>query len=373
MWQSLKSILALTAKELRAIRGDVVMVVLIFYVFTVATWMMSNATSTEIRDLSVAVVDEDRSPLSQRLTDVIRPPLFADAVLLSPDQAASAQLASQYVLVVSIPPEFERDLRRGDEATLMILADATAIAHAGNGAAFMQQLLADEIETYFDPGGTGTAVADVVFRNRFNENLTARWFSSVMQLMNSVTIMTLILAGSSLIREREHGTIEHLLVMPVRVHEIVLSKILAVGSVILVASVLSLNLVIQWGLGVPVAGSLVLYAAGAAIYVVAVASLGLMLATFTQNMGQFGLLVIPVIVVMYLLSGGVTPMESMPGWLQIVMRVLSPSPHFVGFAQSVLYRGSTLSLVAPQMVAMAVMSVVAVGIVLVRFRKVLSG
>ncbi|MGD9862252.1 MAG: ABC transporter permease [Pseudodonghicola sp.] len=372
MWQSVLNTLRLTLKELRAIRGDKVMLLLIFYVFTVATWLVSDAGSTEIRDLSVAVVDEDHGPLSRRLIDTIRPPLFAPPDVISPARAASAQTDGDYVLVVSIPPDFERDLRAGRDATLMILLDATAVAQAGNGAAYMQQLLADEITKYFQPGSAGTSLVDVVMRNRFNPNLTSTWFTSVMQLMNSVTILTLILAGSSLIREREHGTIEHVLVMPVRPHEIVFSKILACGAVILGSSLASLFVVVQWGMGVPVAGSPLLYVCGAAIYVISVGSLGLLLASFTQNMGQFGLLVIPIIVVMFLLSGGITPMESMPGWLRLVMRLISPSPHYVEFAQSVLYRGSGFPLVAGSMAAMALMAVVFLAIVILRFRKVLA-
>lgn len=370
--QSILNTLRLTLKELRAIRGDKVMLLLIFYVFTAATWLVADAGSTEVRDLSVAVVDEDQSPLSHRLTDAIRPPLFAHPDVISPERAAAAQTNGDYILVVSIPPDFERNLHLGKDAALMILVDATAVAQAGNGTAYMQQLLADEISKYVAPGTSSSALVDVVMRNRFNPNLTSKWFTSVMQLMNSVTILTLILAGSSLIREREHGTIEHVLVMPVRPHEIVFSKILATGIVILGSSVASLFLVVQWGMGVPVAGSPLLYICGAAIYVISVGSLGLLLASFTQNMGQFGLLVIPVIIVMFLLSGGITPMESMPAWLRLIMRLISPSPHYVEFAQSVLYRGSGLPLVAGSMAAMALMAVVFLAVVILRFRKVLA-
>ncbi|MCE8438730.1 ABC transporter permease [Rhodovulum sulfidophilum] len=371
--RSLLNTLRLMLKELRAIRRDRVMAVLILYVFTVATWMVANAASTEIRDLAVAVVDEDRSPLSHRLTDAIRPPLFQEAPVLSPEAAAAAQLEGRYVLVLSIPPDFERDLRSGHAPKLMLLVDATAMAQAGNGATFLQQLLSDELQDYADPGGDGTAPVDVVFRNRFNPNLTATWFTSVMQLMNNVTILTLILSGAAMIREREQGTIEHVLVMPVRPHEIVLSKILASGLVILLASVASLVTVIHWGLGVPLTNSLGLYVLGAAVYVVAVGSIGLLLATFTRNMGQFGLLVIPVIIVMLLLSGGVTPLESMPDWMQAVIRTVSPAPHFVAFAQSVLYRDAGFAQVAGELLRMAAMAALALGVVLVRFRKVLSG
>lgn len=371
--QSLKNILRLTVKELRAIRGDRVMIVLMIYVFTVATWLVAGAADTDIKNLSVAVVDEDRSQLSDRLAGAIRAPLFTPPELLTAAEAEAAQNAGRQVLVVSIPPDFERSLRRGDPVTLLILIDATAVAQAGNGASFLRQLLLEEIQSYLAPGAPAAALVAVETRNRFNENLTGSWFTAVMQLMNSVTILTLILSGSSMIREREHGTIEHVLVMPVRPHEIVFSKVLATGAVILVASVLSLAFVIEGAMGVPIEGSLALYAGGAALYVVAVASLGLMLASFTQNMGQFGLLVLPVIIVMFMLSGGITPLESMPGWLQVVMRLISPSPHFVAFAQSVLYRGAGLSLVVWEMAAMAAMSVVALAIVLARFRRVLAG
>lgn len=373
MWRSLLNTLRLTGKELRAIRRDTVMLVLIFYVFTVATYMVADAISTEINDLAVAVVDEDQSTLSHRLTDAIQPPLFKHPVSLTPAQAEQALKYGDYILVVSVPPKFESDLLSGHAATLSIDVDATAVAHAGNGAAFMQELLADELSTFFTPNGSSASLVDVVFRNRFNPNLTSKWFTSVMQLMNSVTILTLILAGASLIREREHGTIEHVLVMPVRPHEIVFSKILANGAVILGASVFSLLVVIEWLIGVPLTqGVLPLFIAGTAIYVIAVASIGLLLSTFTHTMGQFGLLIIPVIIVMILLSGGMTPMESMPEWLRLLMQLISPAPHFVAFTQSVLYRGAGLGLVAPEMAAMAAMAAVALAVALARFRRVLA-
>ncbi len=372
MLKSILNILRLTGKELRAIRGDRVMVVLIFYVFSVAVWLVSNAASTEVEALPVAVVDEDHSPLSARIIDEIRAPLFADPVLLSPKEAARAQSEGRYVLVVTLPPDLERDLRRGEAAEIQILADATAVAFAGNGAAFMTQVLSETVRRSLAPGAESAALVDVVFRYRFNPNTTSRWFTTVMQLMNNVTILMLILSGASLIRERERGTVEHVLVMPVRPHEIVLSKIFANGGVILLASVASLIVVVQGLLRVPIDGSFGLYVFGAALYVVAVASIGLMLASFTDNMGQFGLLVIPVIIIMILLSGGLTPLESMPDWLQTVMHMISPATHFVAFAQAVLYRSAGIEVVMPKLGLIAAMSAVALSLVLARFRKILS-
>lgn len=371
--QSLRNLLELTVKELRAIRRDRVMVVLIVYVFTVMTYIASDAISTDVANLPVAVVDEDHSQLAARLEGAIRAPMFREPALLTPGEAETALSRGEDILVLTIPPDFEHDLRAGNKVTLNLDVDATAVAQAGNGAAFMGQLLSQEITKFVSPRDGDESPVDIVYSSRFNPNLSSKWFSSVMQLMNSVTILTLILSGASLIREREHGTIEHVLVMPVQPYEIVLSKILATGVVILIAAIVSLNLVVQWALGVPVAGSLILFACGTAIYVVAAASFGLLLATFTKNMGQFGLLAIPAIVVLILLSGGMTPLEAMPSWLQWLLKTVSPATHFVAFTQSVLYRGAGFTLVWDQMAAMVAMAVAAFAITLARFRTILAG
>ncbi len=153
------------------------------------------------------------------------------------------------------------------------------------------------------------------------------------QVINQITMLTVILTGAALIREREQGTVEHLLVMPIVAPEIMLAKMIANGLVILVAATLSLQFVVHWWIGSPINGSLVLFVFGAAIYALVVAALGIMLGTLATTMGQFGLLAIPVLMVTQLLSGSSTPMESMPVWLQYVVQTVSPTPHFVQFAK----------------------------------------
>ena len=160
--------------------------------------------------------------------------------------------------------------------------------------------------------------------------------------------MTVILTGAALIREREQGTVEHLLVMPVVPSEIMLAKMIANGLVILVAAMLSLQFVVHWWIGSPINGSLLLFLLGAAIYALVVAALGIMLGTLATTMGQFGLLAMPVLMVTQLLSGSSTPMESMPVWLQYFIQTISPTPHFVAFAQAVLFRGADIT---PRMAA----------------------
>ena len=140
--------------------------------------------------------------------------------------------------------------------------------------------------------------------------------------------MTVILTGAALIREREQGTVEHLLVMPVVPSEIMLAKMIANGLVILVAAMLSLQFVVHWWIGSPINGSLLLFLFGAAIYALVVAALGIMLGTLATTMGQFGLLAMPVLIVTQLLSGSSTPMESMPVWLQYLSQDDQPDAAF---------------------------------------------
>ncbi|MDI7861947.1 ABC transporter permease [Rhizobiaceae bacterium n13] len=368
----LDTLFRLIVKELYSIKADPVMLVLVVYAFTIAIYLVSTGVTTEIKNLPVAVVDEDRSTLSRQIADAISPPLFKPAVQLTAPQVDPAMNAGTYVFVVQIPPNFQADLTAAKPATILVEVDATAMAQAGNGSAYLQQVISNEVETFLQ-GRLGAAAPDIdfVMRTRFNPNLDPVWFSAVMQVMNNIALLTLILSGAALIREREHGTVEHLLVMPVTPGEITLSKIIANGMVIVVAAGISLIVVVHWMLGVPMLGSLGLFLFGTAIYTLSIASLGILLGTFATSMGQFGLLAIPTLVVLMLLSGGMTPMESMPAWLQYTMKTISPSPHFVSFAQSVLYRGAGLSVVWPQLLTFLALGVVYYAISLYRFRTVL--
>ena len=368
------NIYRLVIKELRSIRADPMMLVLVVYTFTVAVYTVATGASTEATDLTVGVVDEDNSDLSHRLVDALNPPLFKRPVLISADEIDANMNDGRLIFVLEIPPSFESKLLAGRDPSLQINVDATAMAKAGNGAVYLQTIIAQEIAK-FQAGreGATSQPANVVIRAKFNPDMYAYWFSSVMQIVNNITMLAVILTGAALIREREQGTVEHLLVMPVVPPEIMLSKIIANGLVILIAAGLSLALVVQWLLKVPIAGSLALFLAGATLYALTVAALGILLGTIATTMGQFALLAAPVLLVMQLLSGGATPMESMPVWLQHVMRIISPTPHFVAFSQAVLYRGADLSIVWPELVAMAVIGSIYFAFALSRFRRVIFG
>ena len=370
MLARLARIFRLGVKELYSLKSDPVLAGLILYTFTVAVYTVSVGAKFEVENAAVAVVDEDQTALSRRLRDALLKPFFKEPVLIGADGIDAAMDAGRYVFVVEIPPRFEHDLIAGRQPSIQLDIDATAMSQAGNGASYIQNILVQEIQAAA-PASVTSAPVSVVIRPRFNPNLSSAWFTSVMQVINNVTMLSVILAGAALIREREHGTIEHLLVMPVTPIEIMLAKIWANGLVIVVAATLSLLVVVERVLGVPVQGSVTLFVASMLVYQFSVTALGILVATVSTSMAQFGLIVMPVLIVMNLLSGSTTPMESMPVWLQNVMQV-SPSTHFVALSQAVLYRGAGLSVIWPNLLALLAIGAAFFALAALRFRKALQ-
>jgi ABC-2 type transport system permease protein len=184
-------------------------------------------------------------------------------------------------------------------------------------------------------------------------------------------MLSMVLTGAALIREREHGTIEHLLVMPITALEIMTSKVCAMGLVVLAAAAVSLAVVVQWLLAVPIEGSIALFLAGTALHLFTTTSMGIFLATVGRSMPQFGLLVILTLLPLQMLSGGNTPRESMPDLVQYVM-LIAPTTHFVMLAQAILYRGAGIAVVWPQFLALAAIGTALFGYAAARFRRTIG-
>jgi ABC-2 type transport system permease protein len=370
MSRSLSNIYRLGRKELFSLWSDPVLVFLIVYAFSFAVYEVTKSAGTEVENAAVAIVDEDRSPLSRRIHDALLTPYFHAPAMLEVHQIDEVMESARYTFVIDIPPNFQADVLAGARPAIQVNVDATAMSVAGRGAAYIQSIIGEEIRRYLNTPPAEDPVGLVV-RARFNPNLESAWFQSVMEIINNITLLAIILTGAALIREREHGTVEHLLVMPLRPAEIMIAKVWSNGLVIVCAATLSLWIVVQGFLDVPIVGSIPLFLLGAVAYLFSATALGILLATLARSMPQFGLLAIPVFIVMNLLSGGQTPLDSMPQWLQTTMQ-FSPSTHFVSFAQAVLYRDAGLDLVWRQFAAIAALGVVFFLTALVRFRTTVS-
>jgi len=342
---SLRNILWLGLKEIRSLVSDSAMMLFVIYAFTLAIYSQATGTSNEVNNASIAFADEDHSQLSKELFNAFFPPRFQFPELIGTREVEDAMDRGRFMFVVTVPPQFESDLRAGRNPELQLSIDATAMQQAGIGSSYIKNIVNDRIASYLRRTDmTAPPPIHLVVRKLFNPNGISAWFTSVVAIINQLTLLTVVLTGAAVIREREHGTLEHLLVMPLTAFEIAMAKVWANGLVILIAVAISLFGVVEMTLKVPFAGSHLLWFTGVLLYLFFATALGLYLGTISRSMAQFALLIILVIVVLQLLSGGSTPVESQPRWLQ-AMTYFLPSRHFVSFSQVIIYRGGGLSAV----------------------------
>lgn len=345
-------ILQLGIKELRGLARDPMMLFLIVYAFSISIYVASEAMPETLNRAPIAIVDEDRSPASSRIITAFYPPYFTVPQLISQPEMDARMDAGLDTFALDIPPNFQRDLLAGRSPAIQLNIDATRMTQAFTGGGYVQAIVTSEVREFLDRHRSAEALpVDLALRARFNPELNKGWFGSINEVISSITMLAIILTGAALIREREHGTIEHLLVMPVTPFEIMASKIWSMGLVVLVASVFSLTVVVQGILSVPVAGSLTLFMAGTALHLFATTSMGIFLATIAGTMPQFGLLLMLVLLPLQVLSGGLTPFESMPQFVRMIM-LAAPDTHFVMLAQAILFRGAGLDVVWPQLAAL---------------------
>ncbi len=372
MMRKATNIYWLGIKELRSFLHDFVLLGLVVYAFSFAVTLQARSYSQELHNASIAIVDEDRSELSRRIAHAFFPPLFQLPKQIAERDIIPSMNSGKFTFVVDIPPNFEQYVLAGRQPGLQINVDATAMVQAGLGSGYAQQIITTEIADFLSHAeGVKLSTVNLDVRIAFNPNLTTAWFRTVMAIINSISMLAIILAGAAIVREREHGTMDHLLVMPLTPFEIAMSKVWANGLVIAVATGLSLYLVLRMMLGIPVAGSIPLFMVGVVIYLFFATAIGIFLGTVARSMPQLGLLYMLVYLPMNMLSGGNTPLESMPPWLAKLVQI-SPSTHFVAFAQAILYRGAGLDVVWPQFLAVAIIGALFFGLAIQRFRSAVA-
>lgn len=372
MRRHLLNIYRLGVKELWTLARDPMLLILIVVSFTVMIYNRGSSIPETLHNAPVAYIDDDHSQLSSRIIQAFFPPHFTTPVPVTPAQADAGMDAGNFTFVINIPPNLQRNVLAGRPAEIQLNVDATRMSQAFTGSGYIQQMINDEAQEFVNRYRANVEPpVDLAIRMRFNPNLTQAWFGSLMEVVNNVTMLSIILTGAALIREREHGTIEHLLVMPVTPAEIMIAKVWSMGLVVLVAAAVSLIFVVRGLLQVPVQGSVALFLAGAALYLFATTSMGIFLATLARSMPQFGMLIVLVMLPLQMLSGGTTPRESMPKLVQDIMLV-APTTHFVQLGQAILFRGAGIVIVWPPFLWILAIGSALFALSLARFRKALS-
>ncbi|MGQ9444070.1 inner membrane transport permease YhhJ [[Pasteurella] aerogenes] len=368
-----KNVAYLSAKEFRSLFTDPVLIILIIYMFSAALITIANMPTTEVKNVVVAIVDNDHSILSHRLQNSLVPPNFKQVDEIKYADIDRAMDMGEYTFVLDIPPNYERDILKGQAPKIQLLVDATAMTQASIGSYYINQIFTEEINQFLNNASIQNfSPINAAINVLYNPNHSSKWFMGTMQLVGNLNLLILLLVGAAVIRERERGTIEHLLVMPVTSSEIAVSKILANSTVLLSISLLSLVFIVQGVLGVPIEWNAIpLFALGIVTFLFSVSALGILLAIIAPTMPQFGLLCIPVYVVMYLLSGTTTPLENMPLFVQQITQ-FSPTTILGSYAQDVLFRNAGLELVWDKLIKMILLGIVFLTLALLQFKSMLS-
>lgn len=357
----------LTTKELLTLYRDKIMFFFIIYAFSIAIYISGTAVSMELRKVTIAFVDEDRTTISQRIIDGFYEPRFITPKLLAYNEIDKNMDNGTFAFIVVLPNNLERDLLRGKPTEIQVNIDATRMSQAGIGSGYIAEIITQEITSYLKVDMPQPKVS-MVQSYKYNPNLEGGWFGSINEVISSLMMLSILLTGAALMREREHGTIEHLMVMPLRSSEILLAKIFSTMFIIILGVAFALFVIVSLVLSVPLSGSILLFLLCGLVMLFATSSMGIFMATITSSMPQFGMMLILVVLPLMMLSGGVTPYESMPKILQYIM-YLSPTTHFIDLAQAILFRGAGILVVWKSLLAILLIGAFFFFFALATFKK----
>ncbi len=369
----------LMRKEFIQFFRDKALVILILYTFieiAICGW----ALTLEVKNMPTAVYDGDRSAESRALINAF---MRLDSFTLVEQVDNPAQIDDlmdegrvQFALV--IPADFGRDLQRGDPAEVQLLLDGSNSSIAGQALADASGLLQDYSEQVTLVRVERSGQAGHTFLPRV-KNLVRIWYMPELKYVHfimltmlaiSVLLLGVLVPAAGIVREKEAGTFEQLMITPVSGAELITAKILPMILVKMVG--LTIGVVMSmWLFGVPLRGSLLLFYAISLLMFLSSSGIGVLMGTIAQNMQQTLLLAFFVLFPLAFLSGTMVPISNMPPFLQW-LTYLSPLRYYVEAALGIFLKGVGLEILWPQTLALAIYGMVLLGISALRFRKNLA-
>lgn len=369
---------AMIRKEFAQLSHDWPILFILLWGFTGAIYIAGHAISMEIKNYPIAVYDLSQSPASRDLVSRLKSPYFKVVAYAENDQQWVDMLDSGAVsLALIIPPNFEQAVADGD-AQFQIISDGTLSMSATIAAAHISRIVVDyNIELVeatigrLDRIRQSVPQVDARTRVRFNPNVDSAWFTSLLEMLNMITMVSMLLTAAAMVREKSYGTIEQLLVSPLRPGELYAAKIAPSVILVLLLSALALFGVVRGVFHTPIRGSLLLFYSVTAIYSFSVASLGIAIAVVARNISQAMMLLLLILFPMLFLSGATTPPESMAPWMRY-LSLISPMRYYIDFGYQVLFKGNGLAYVWHDIVGIVTLGAAMFGFSLWRYRRLLG-
>ncbi|WP_022852651.1 ABC transporter permease [Thermodesulfatator atlanticus] len=357
--KTLNRIKVLLVKELLQLLRDKVLVIATIYLFTVDIFLAASGVNLTLNRVSFKTLDFDKTSVSRDLIDRFRPPYFEYRGEV-PRRVQAEELLEQGKILayLEIPDGFEQSLKTNQKTQVLLLVDTSnaimgyliAGYSAGIVAGFSQEksletlgLMPEMIERL--------PLVEGASRVLFNPNQEETWFNALSELLTVITLLTMLLPAAALVREKERGTIEQLLVSPARPLEILLAKIFAMTLVILLGVLAATSFIIKGTFHIPMRGSLPVFLMITCFYVFTSSGYGLLIGGIANNLAQVGLLTIIAIAPIVFLSGTWTPPEAMPFWLSSMMS-FSPLFYFIQMAYGLFFKGVGWDFLLPKIAKM---------------------
>ncbi|WP_427551899.1 ABC transporter permease (plasmid) [Methylomonas sp. MS20] len=366
--------IAMLRKEFAQLLGDIPILFILFWAFSGNIYVMGHAITSELRNYPVAVLDLARSPASRELVSRLRAPHFKLVGSVSSDaELVHALDAGKAGVGLVIPPDFDRAIAEG-KASFQVISDGTLSRTATIAGSHLARIAQDFNRDILQTRGlivAGIPQVDARLRVAYNPNISNPWFSSLLEMMNVITMVSMLLTAAAMVREKTYGTLEQLLVSPLRPAELFAAKIIPTVVLVLVFSLMALFGVVQGVFGTPIRGSLLLFYSVTVLYTACVASLGLVIAMLARNIAQVMMLLLLIMYPMLMLSGAITPPESMAPWVQY-LSLLSPLRYYFDFSYQVLFKGNGLAYVWHDIFGIVVLGALMFGFAVRRFKRLFA-
>lgn len=340
---------ALIWKELLEFSRDSIVILFVLYAFTGDIFASAQGFQLELVNAAMSVIDYDHTALSRELIARFAPPYFSLRKAPASESEMIARLdLGDDLLGIIIPHGFQSDIEHGQPVAIQLFLDGSRATHASLAEGYAREIIAGfgaECSTQ-RMGLTSLdqnrmPIIEAALRVRFNPNRREEFFNATNEMLMMLAMLAIALPASALIREREHGTIEQLLVSPIEPWELLLAKITASTIVLIFGALIATFCLLIPFFHVPVRGSLALFFACASIFVFTMSGLGLVVASLCRTMPQVSMMTLIVMTPIIFLSGAWTPPEAMPGWLADAT-VLSPLRWFNEIAFGIFLRGASL-------------------------------
>ncbi|WP_035277410.1 ABC transporter permease [Desulforegula conservatrix] len=366
----------MTVKEFLQLFRDLVLLVFIIYAFTADIYLAGSGVSLQVKEAPVYFMDNDKSQASREFLGRFLPPYFrVKGEVISPIEGTALLDKGDAMIVVDIPSSFQKSIFSGEPARIQVQIDTTNSGLGFLASSYAQQIagkygleMAMERIGLVDSGHINAPMIIDDHRVWFNPNQDDRWFMSLSELLTIVTLFSVLLPGAAMVREKERGTVEQLLVSPLSSFQIMFPKVLSMTTVILIGSAISILFIIKGVFHVPLKGSLVLFFSITTLYVFTTAGLGLFISTIAKNLAQVGMMTVLIFVPMLFLSGAWTPPEAMPAWMRTVMYI-SPLHYYIDTGFGILLKGAGVRILWREILGMAALGSVIFGLGMWRFRK----